>query len=967
MPACQDLFEHEATPLDVTGNRPLLLGDPDGVWLVQAGVVEVFAVPLKDGEPAGARLHLFSARPGQALFGMSFTAPEGSRSHGLLAVGHPGTRLLQLRRARLQELGAEADCTPAVAALVEGWVDALSAALARRSLPPRPLVLEPGAAVRLEEGGPITPERGVVWVRHNEGSSDFLGRAEITVSGEGYFPVPARGWLDARPGSSVRSETTGPLLADGRAWQGLDRFHAACLACIGLNVLEVRATQEGRLLRKALLEEKLVAGTLQELAAVTHTTAETDAPLATDPPLLAACKVVGARLGLTVVAPRGASERRKFSDPVTAIARASRFRVRRVILSGRWWRQDNGPLLAFRGKEEHPVALLPTSPAGYEVVDPARKTRTPVTAEVAGGLSSHAHCFYRPFPQRPLSPLDLFRFVLGGSGRDWLRVLLLGLVGGVLGLLTPIAVGWVFERIIPEEAIGELVVLVLALGACALAGALFHLAQGLAILRIETRMESAVEAGLWDRLLNLPAPFFRQSTAGDLADRAGRIATIRQVLGEVALTTLLTMVFSLVSFVLLFWYQPLLALMAVGLFVLVVAVAAGAAVRQVRHERRDQEQRGRISGLVLQLITGIARLRVAAAEDRALAVWARAFSQQRRHAFRARSVANAVAAFNAAVPVFASLLLFAIVGLGFRERLPLGVFLAFSAAFAQVLYAAVLFGSTVTSVLQVVPLYERARPILAALPEVDPNTVDPGDLAGDIEVSHVSFRYGPDGPLILDDVSVHIRCGEFVAFVGPSGAGKSTLFRLLLGFEKPHSGSVYYDGEDLAGLDQQAVRRQTGVVLQHGRLLPGDILTSIIGSSLLSLEDAWQAARQAGLEDDIKQMPMGMYTVVSEGESTLSGGQRQRLMIARAIASRPRILFFDEATSALDNASQAKVSKSLQGLKATRVVIAHRLSTVQHADRIHVLDRGKIVQSGSYEELMAREGLFADLARRQLL
>jgi NHLM bacteriocin system ABC transporter ATP-binding protein len=471
---------------------------------------------------------------------------------------------------------------------------------------------------------------------------------------------------------------------------------------------------------------------------------------------------------------------------------------------------------------------------------------------------------------------------------------------------------------------------------------------------------------LWDRLLNLPAPFFREYTAGDLAARAGGIAAIRQTLSEVALSSLLALLFSLVSFALLFWYHVGLAFLAVLLFLVVVVVTGGCGWLQVRYERADHAVRGRISGLILQLVTGVSRLRVAAAEDRALTVWAGEFAQQRRLAFRARAIANNLSAFTAALPLISAALLFAAVALAVRRSLSLGEFLAFNAAFTQILFAAGMLSSSLTSVLQVVPLYERARPILTTLPETDVTKADPGDLGGDIEMSHVSFRYRGDGPVVLDDVSVHIRPGQFVAFVGPSGAGKSTLFRLLLGFETPASGSIYYDGEDLAGLDLQAVRRQVGVVLQHSRLLPGDILGNIVGTSLLTLEDAWEAARQAGLDRDIEQMPMGMYTIIGEGQSTLSGGQRQRLMIARAIAPRPRILFFDEATSALDNATQARVSASVAKLKATRVVVAHRLSTVMHADRIYVLDRGKVVQVGSYDELMQQGGLFADLVKRQL-
>jgi ATP-binding cassette subfamily C protein len=295
-----------------------------------------------------------------------------------------------------------------------------------------------------------------------------------------------------------------------------------------------------------------------------------------------------------------------------------------------------------------------------------------------------------------------------------------------------------------------------------------------------------------------------------------------------------------------------------------------------------------------------------------------------------------------------------------------GKFLAFSATFMIFLHATIDASSAVLSVVHAVPVFERAKPILDALPEVTENKADPGLLTGRVELNQLCFRYKADGPAILQDLSLQVKAGEFAALVGPSGSGKSTLLRLLLGFERPESGAIFYDGMDLFGLDIQAVRRQCGVVLQNGKLTPGDIFQNIVGSSLLTLDDAWEAARLAGFEEDIQAMPMGMHTVLGEGAGTLSGGQRQRLMIARAIVAKPRILLFDEATSALDNRTQAIVSRSLESLKATRIVIAHRLSTIQNADRIHVIVKGRLMQSGSFQELAAQPGPFADLVSRQI-
>jgi ABC-type bacteriocin/lantibiotic exporter with double-glycine peptidase domain len=385
------------------------------------------------------------------------------------------------------------------------------------------------------------------------------------------------------------------------------------------------------------------------------------------------------------------------------------------------------------------------------------------------------------------------------------------------------------------------------------------------------------------------------------------------------------------------------------------------------HERRLQEARGLVYGTGFQIFSGIGKLRVAHAEPRALAVWGHWFARMKEAFYSAQRRFVALNTFAATWPLLGTALVFLATATLPGASLTGGEFLAFNTAFQQVVYATVLLGGAVVSVVAAIPLWERTRPILEAVPEAVVSQIDPGRLQGVVELTSVSFRYSQDGPLVLDDVSFRADPGEFVALVGPSGAGKSTLLRLLLGFEEPETGTVEYDGKSLGDLDVRAVRRQMGVVVQNARLLPGNVLQNIVGSSTqLTIEDAWEAARLAGLEDDVRAMPMGMQTFISEGAATLSGGQRQRILIARAVAPRPRILIFDEATSALDNRTQALVAASLERLRATRIVIAHRLSTIRGADRIVVLEHGRVSQTGTYDELAQQEGPFAELVRRQL-
>jgi ATP-binding cassette subfamily C protein len=447
---------------------------------------------------------------------------------------------------------------------------------------------------------------------------------------------------------------------------------------------------------------------------------------------------------------------------------------------------------------------------------------------------------------------------------------------------------------------------------------------------------------------------------------AVRINQIRQAAARLLLSGLLGELFAVFNLALLFYFDARLALIACALMAAALAVTLVLSVKQVRLQRRLAEQQGRVAGFVLQILSGISKLRVAGAETLAFAMWARRFARQKQLAFDARRVGNQVAAFNGFFPVVIMAVLFGLMARGRPQALSTGEFLAFIAAFTSVVASLLVITGGLINILQLVPLFERMRPILQAAPEVAQSRPAPGVLAGRLELSRVTFRYSPDMPVVLDDVTLHVEPGEFIAIVGQSGSGKSTLLRLLLGFERPLSGVVQYDGKDLREFDVTAVRRQIGVVLQSSRLMPGDLFGNISGSLPLTPDDVWQAARMAGIEEEIRALPMGIHTIIPPGGGGLSGGQQQRLLIARAIASRPRILLFDEATSTLDNRTQAIVGESLESLQATRIVIAHRLSTIVRADRIYVMENGRFVQTGTYRDLVDQPGPFRDLATRQL-
>jgi NHLM bacteriocin system ABC transporter ATP-binding protein len=966
-PTIDALFE-QGVVRDVAGNRPLLLDDFGTVWQVVRGPLEVFATRVEAGAPTGPRVYVCTLDAGQMMLG---ARPSGPDQMTFIVVGTAECQARSVPLERLREALWQAGSIEEYGPKIDQWVAELSTAARGDQTQKNLSLLQPGSRSPVTAGKRVSPVAGTLWVAGVGLVARFLERTSVELgNGAVPFPLSSMASMTLEKDARLSCRTTADVLAsetesNEAILPALDRFHQIILQQIAANASAAAVAEQSRVERRTAADSLRTAATVSTLAASVVAAKEDEATLELSPdPLVAACQLVGARMHIAITPPKE-SRKAQSRDPVDAVAHASRIRTRRIVLSGEWWTQDNGPLVGFTA-DEQPVALLPLSASRYEIVNPATRRREALTAEAARALSSTAYCFYRPFPERRLGSRDLIRLGVGGTLRDWIAVGLTGLLGAMIGLFPPIATGILFDRTIPENDRTGLMLLVLTLTVGTLVAAIMQFTQGVAMLRIQTRMDGSTEAGLWDRLLNLPASFFRQFASGDLAMRAMGLSRIRQALTEAAMSTMLTFVFSIVSFVLLYWYDVRLANLALLLYLAIIAVTVGAASVQLDLERKSYHVRGRVAGIILQLLTGIARLRVAGAENRAIDYWAKNYSEQMRLTVRGQTISNNLATFMAIVPAIASLLVFYKVSSVPPKSISLASFLAFNAAFVQVIMSAVMMSGTISSILEVIPLYERAAPVLKALPESFEAQRDPGELTGDVEVSHVTFRYDPDGPLILDDVTMHIRPGEFVAIVGPSGAGKSTILRMLLGFETPTSGSIYYDREDVAGVDLQSLRRQIGVVLQNGRLSPGDLFSNITGSGAFTLEDAWEAARMSGLEADIKRMPMGMYTVITEGESTFSGGQRQRLLIARAIVSKPKILLFDEATSALDNVTQATVSESLEGLKSTRIVIAHRLSTVINADRIFVMEKGRLVQQGTYEELMSQPGTFAELAKRQL-
>ena len=950
----------------IKGNEPLLLDDPQVVWLVRTGAIAIFAIAVENGSIAGNRRYLFNCEPGEVLFG---TVPSLGKSDRILAVPIGETELVEIEREYFNRLVANSERQ--INTWVESWLDKFQDLLSTVSTPSIQIKAGKRGRFSLNNAQTFQAEQNtVIWVKIRQGYLRWLGKEELTITNAtAAIPLDDALWLSADGAVELTTETTDTLPDANTLLAGLSQLHRLVLTYVKFQTRQEHNEELQRLNAQENLNREVTVTALSELASPLMN--RSGDMLATGAPLLIAAGAVGKALKVTIYPPSASENLSRVKEPLEAIARASRLRLRQVLLRDKWWTTDCGALVAYR--EEQPVALLPVKGDRYELLDPIAQTRTVVDAEDAASLNPVAYMFYRSLPDKALNVVDVLKFALSDRVKDILAIALTGIAATLLGMMTPYATGILIDNAIPDSDRGLLLQIGGGLILAALATSLFRLTQGFSLLRVETTSDASTQAAVWDRLLNLPVSFFRQYTTGDLQSRVSSVSTIRRRLGGNTLIQLITGLFGLLNLGLLFYYNVKLAFIAVAVAIVVMAVTSISGTILVRKVRPLLEIEGNIFGQIVQLINGISKLRVAGAEKRAFAAWSKNYSRQIQLELSTQLVEDIVALFNTVMPTIVSGVLFWFTLRLLTEAqtkgelgLTVGTFLAFNAAFKTFLQGATSLSNTVTDTLEVVPQWQRAQPILKAIPEIELTKADPGKLAGRITIERVSFRYRPDIPLTLEDINIHAEPGQFIALVGGSGSGKSTLLRLLLGFETPEEGSIYYDGQDLSGLDISAVRRQLGVVLQAGKIMSGSIFDNLAGGARITLEEAWTAATQAGLKDDITSMPMGMHTVVSEGGGNLSGGQRQRLLIAKALVLKPKILFFDEATSALDNKTQTTVSKSLDKLQVTRVVIAHRLSTIRNADCIYVLQAGRVAQRGNFEELVNTQGLFADLMQRQM-
>ena len=688
-------------------------------------------------------------------------------------------------------------------------------------------------------------------------------------------------------------------------------------------------------------------------------------------PMLSAITMVTRNSGVEIQAPKSLLRQTESDVQIRDIARASGLRVRNVLLQDRWWHKDSGPMLGFLEDQRHPVALLRSHSGAYYIVDPRGGSKVRVDEESVQGLSVDARMFAESLPTDVSRLWQIPRWAAGEVWADISFVILLALLITLLGMLVPQATAALVDVAIPEANLRMLLEIGLGLCAAVFGIAVLSVAQGIATVRFSIWVNAKAQSAIFCHVLLLTAPFFRRFTDGDLLDRLMAISEVSQEFNSTSIRSLLVGLTASLNLGLLFYYDPQLATVVLGLGLVVLLFTVLGFVSIHKYQKVLLDLQGSFKGFVFEVTSAVGKIRLAGAGDRILGLWLKRYARQVSLKLRVQQIEDSVDTLNYSVPLAGLILVYAVGGhslIGSTAQasgLSLGIFLAFTTAMTTFLLGLTSLSTTALELLDMLAKFERIKPIIAAEKEVRIDAIDPGPLEGRVTLQDVSFGYDPKGPAILQNLSIDIRPGEFLALVGPSGCGKSTIFRLLVGFERPDAGRVLFDGQDLNQLDLGAVRSQLGCVLQSAEVSAGSIVENIAGSSRVGIDEIWRAAEDAGLAEDIEQMPMGIHTMISEGGGNISGGQKQRLLIARALVKNPRILLLDEATSALDNNTQATVTASLKRRNVTRIAIAHRLSTIQDADRIIVLKSGEVSETGTFEALMEKSGLFASMMSKQ--
>ncbi len=639
---------------------------------------------------------------------------------------------------------------------------------------------------------------------------------------------------------------------------------------------------------------------------------------------------------------------------------------RNVKLTSGWYKDAYGPMLGFIKETGIPVALIPGNISGYRFTDPETGRSMKLNSTTEKLIDEEAICFYRPLPQKKLTIRDLLIYMKRCiTFSDIVMIVAATASVSLVGLLMPRLTALLTGTVLHSGRYDALISIAICMLCVSFSSQLLSSVSSFINTRLNTKTSLGVQASMMMRIMSLPANFFRRYSAGELRSRSQSVNQLCALLLGIVLSSGLSSVTSLMYITQIFSFTPVLVVPSLIIILVTVIFSTVSTLVQIRINKQIMEHEAKESGMTYAMITGVQKIKLAGAEKRVFAKWLNLYSAGAELVYNPPVFIKINSVISLGISLISNIILYS---LAVKSGISQSSYFAFTTAYGMLSGAFMTLSGMALSAARIKPILEMAEPFLNTEPETSDNKEIVTSISGGVELDHISFRYAEDLPLVIDDLSLKVKPGEYVAIVGKTGCGKSTLMRILLGFEKPEKGSVRFDGKDINSLDLPSLRKRIGTVMQDAGLFQGEIYSNIvITAPELTLADAWEAAEKAGIAADIREMPMGMNTVIGEGQGGISGGQRQRLMIARAIAPKPKLLMFDEATSALDNKTQKQVSEALDSMGCTRIVIAHRLSTIKHCDRIIVIDGGHIIEDGTYDDLIAANGYFAELVERQRL
>ena len=658
------------------------------------------------------------------------------------------------------------------------------------------------------------------------------------------------------------------------------------------------------------------------------------------------------------------SSLKKLEDQVEYSLRPYGIMDRSIKLTSGWYKNAYGPILGKLKDSDTPIALIPGGFRGYYYTDPATGEKIKLNKKTEQLIAEEAFCFYKPLPLKKLGIIDLLLYMKNCITKGDVIAIALGtLLVSLMGILMPRFTRVLAGPVLLNGTLRMLVAIAVCMVCISMASQILSKISEILMGRLQIKTSAAVESAVMMRIIALPASFFTKYSPGELTSRSASVGQLCSMLLGMVMGVGLSSLTSLLYITQIFAFAPTLVIPAVLLIVAGAVIGLVSSYIQIKVSRKQMEFRVKESGMSYSMITGIQKIKLSGSEKRMFSRWAQLNAQGAGYQYDPPMILKINSVVSVAINLVSNIIFYY---LAVKSGLSLPNYLAFTAAYGGVSGAFSQLSRVVLDVASIRPVLDMAKPFLETEPESAAGKEIVTSVSGRIELNNVYFRYSEDTPYILDNFSLKIRPREYVAIVGKTGCGKSTLVRILLGFEKPDKGGVYYDGRDIEKLDKGTLRRRMGTVMQSSGLFQGTIFSNIaVSSPDITSEQAWAAAETAGIADDIRAMPMGMRTIISEGSGGISGGQRQRILIARAIVSDPKILIFDEATSALDNKTQKKISDALDSMGCTRIVIAHRLSTIKNCDRIIVLDKGHIIEDGTFDELMAAGGYFSELVERQ--